>query len=112
MNDSKTVTLPSGEGIMKRLQKVLNDASMNSHFYPLIAEAGGRELNGKEIVTLLNFAICGFSSHFSGQGPSPIITRLLERDIPLYVEVLIDDPEVKQDVLQLYQEAQEAMKKQ
>jgi|GEM_PF-2271875 len=88
----RTVTLPSEEEIMARLQELdlgENDY-MAEEFYPTIGKEAGRELNAWDIVEMFAEKIHNFVS----SRRSPMIIGILHTHVPQFIDALVDDEEI------------------
>lgn len=103
----KCITLPPADEIMRRFKEIeTGDDHMEKRFYPLIAAEGGRELVAQGVVMMLTLKIYDFVQ----SGYPPIIEHLLHMRIPQFIDVLVDDPDVRKAAKKFHSEAMEAAK--
>ena len=103
------VTLPNSEETMSRLAKVEMGANdyMAERFYPLIAQAAGRELVAQGVVMMLTLKIHDFVS----SGYPPVMSGILHMYIPQLIDALVDDKDVAKEAKRFHQEVMDATRK-
>jgi len=99
----KVVKLPGKPEIMKRLKGVntATDEYMAERFYPLIAEAANRELVANGVLLMFYLKIQDF---MKDGGYPPMMGNLMHYKIPAWVDALIDDKDVAEEIKRLHKE--------
>jgi len=101
----KTINLPSDpQEIIRRLSSVNDEETLVSRFYPLIANDAGRQLVAEGLVIMFQLASYDFC-----QGHPPMISTLIQMQIPQWIDALIDDKEVVEAAKQFMEEIEAKM---
>ena len=102
---NKTINLPSDpQEIIRRLTSVNDEDTLVSRFYPMIAKDAGRQLVAEGVVIMFNLASYDFC-----QGYPPMISTLIQMQIPRWIDALIDDKEVVESAKQFIGEVEAKM---
>lgn len=106
MND-KVITLPNHEEMLGRLLKISDETHLKEGLYPILLESAGQTRVAGGVVITLALAI-----HDYTEGLPPAMANLLYKQVPDFIDALIDDKEVAEQAKKFFQEAITAAKKQ
>ncbi len=87
-----TVVLPDREEMSRRLASLHDLDHVVERFHPILLQSAGRELNGMGVVMMLTLAI-----HDYTEGMPTMMSNIMFRSCPKYIDVLVDDKTVKAD---------------
>jgi hypothetical protein len=102
LNDMKTMVLPDSNETIRRLTAAYDDPHAVEKLYPIIAKDAGRELNGIGIVMLLMQAIHDYTENMP-----PMLRNIMLGSMDMFVDALVDNPEVKADAHELINKAKD-----
>ena len=86
------ITLPDHDEMLRRLVSARDNPHYQERFYPLLLQNAGQEKVSMGVVMMFTLAI-----HDYGQGMPPMVTNLVMRDVPDFIDALIDDKTVAQE---------------
>ena len=96
MSDRKAISLPEAEDMTKRLEALNVDVHLREGFHPLLFEHAGRKLYYEGIVLVIATATYTYCIRMT-QAREWLIIQLV---IGEYVDALVDDKEVAEQVKQ------------
>lgn len=101
MNIKETIiTLPKKEEMLERLLKVNKSKSMREDFYPFLLDHAEERRTVSGMVVWIMAAIDDYT-----QEMEPIVKTYVYKQMPEFIDALVDDKEEAQDLKSLIQEA-------
>jgi hypothetical protein len=92
IDEEKFIVLPQRDEMLKRLLRVSTEKYLQEKLYPLILNYAGSEKLPEGIVMLLMLSI-----HDYCEGMPPMMSTILTRKVPAFIDALVDDEDVARE---------------
>lgn len=96
----KVITLPDADDLAKRLRSIVTSEHEAERFHPILLRHAGCELVAAGVMLMLATAVNEYCKGMQSQ-MEPLMLKLVEA---VYVDVIIDDPDVREETKGLLRE--------